>query len=218
MFVTWASVYEGSTDASYFDVLLPRVLNDILLQNGARPVDVADFPAVRLGARGREIAKIASEICENQEAFALLFIHADTGGREQEKTALERAQAYVNAANELCGFLVQENTQPILPKKEMEAWALTDGDAICDALGFTGDRSILNLPAQPAQAENVPDPKAAMLHILRSVKRRVRPSDPARLLASIAQAQSLERLRLCPSFADFENGLKGRMEAKGFFR
>lgn len=218
MFVTWASVYEGSTDASYFDILLPRVLNDILLQHGSRPVGVADFPAVRLGERGREIAKIATEICENRDAFALLFIHADMGGREQEKTALERALSHANAANELCGFQIEENAQAILPKKEMEAWALTDGDAICNALGFTGDRSSLNLPIQPVHAESVPDPKAAMLHILKSVKRKVRPSDPARLLASIAQIQSLDRLRLCPSYTEFENGLRGKMELQGFFR
>ncbi|ANU07607.1 hypothetical protein A6F65_01301 [Paraurantiacibacter namhicola] len=217
MFISWASIYEGSTDESYFGALLPRVLNDLILSNANRTVDVADFPAMRFGKSGKHIDEIAEEICDGMEAFDLLFSHADTGGRSLERTAIARSMAYAQAAHARCGYDVMA-CFPILPRKEMEAWALTDGHAVCRSLGFRGNPSELNLPSTARQAERLSDPKEILRLAIGEVKRRVRPSDAARLLTSIAQTQSIERLRLCASYASFERSLSEHLEEKGYYR
>ena len=217
MFVSWASIYEGSSDATYFGTLIPRVINDILLARARRPVDVASFPSLEFGARGKSLEEIAREICEGQEAFHLLFSHADTGGRSQEVSAVDRAMAYARAASDLCGFET-EKCFPILPRKEMESWALADSGAVSTALGYKGNPSDLGLPTSAQAAERLPDPKLTLHQAISSVKKRVRPRDSARLLASVAQIQSLSVLRGCRSFGEFEASLIGRLDSEGFLR
>ncbi|WP_372524228.1 hypothetical protein [Alteriqipengyuania sp.] len=192
-------------------------MNDLILQNASRRVDVADFPAIKFGRSGKAVEDVAREICEGSEAFDFLFAHADTGGRAQQATATARAMAYANAAADLCGYPV-DRCFPILPKKEMEAWALTDASAVCQSLGFAGDFRNLGLPSTPRQAEALADPKLTLRQAIAHVKRRVRPSDPSRLLASIAQIQDLARLRQCASYLQFENALGNQLNADGYFR
>ena len=78
-YVSWAACYEGESDAAYFDVLIPRVMEAIVMTQGTRHADIAAAPAVRL--RRREVDKVAHEACAAREAFHLIFIHGDTGGR-----------------------------------------------------------------------------------------------------------------------------------------
>ena len=81
MYLAWALFCEGITDRSYLEILIPRVLEDLLLRNGNRPVDVARQSAVPIGQRNRTVDAVAAEACDAREAFHLLFVHAGTGGR-----------------------------------------------------------------------------------------------------------------------------------------
>jgi hypothetical protein len=78
-YLCWAALYEGTTDHVYFDILIPRLMDDIILRRGTRNVTIPTAPAVRL-QRG-PVAEVAREACAAREAFHLVFIHADTGGR-----------------------------------------------------------------------------------------------------------------------------------------
>jgi hypothetical protein len=40
-YVTWAVMYEGSTDRAYFDVLIPRAIEWLTLGNCSGPVNSA---------------------------------------------------------------------------------------------------------------------------------------------------------------------------------
>ena len=84
-YVSWAALYEGSSDALYFDVLIPRMLRDMIACEGNTLADVPDNAVVRLGHRSRQVETVAQEICHYREAFDLVFIHADTGGRDVER-------------------------------------------------------------------------------------------------------------------------------------
>ena len=77
--LSWAVLYEGDSDASYFDVLLPRLMTEIVFTRGTRHSDVPLFPSVRI--RRDEVEVAAREICEAREAFHLIFVHTDSGGR-----------------------------------------------------------------------------------------------------------------------------------------
>ena len=154
MYLAWASMYEGGSDATYFDVLIPRVIEQILSLKGIRPVQIPAAPSVRVGVQNRSIDKVAEEICENKDAFHLLFIHADTDGRHRENGIKSRREAYIETANELCGW-PSDRTIVLSPRHEMEAWAIADGDAVCRALGYKGKPIELQLPASPLAAERL---------------------------------------------------------------
>ena len=83
-YVGWAALYEGSTDALYFEVMLPRLMEVIVAQDGIRQSDIPQAPSIILGKAGRSLDEVAAELCEAKEAFQLVFIHADTGGRGLE--------------------------------------------------------------------------------------------------------------------------------------
>ena len=47
--LSWAVLYEGDSDASYFDVLLPRLMTEIVFTRGTRHSDVPLFQSVPSG-------------------------------------------------------------------------------------------------------------------------------------------------------------------------
>jgi hypothetical protein len=78
-YVSWATFYEGPTDQAYFELLIPRVMEDIIMLHGIRHSTIPPAPAVRL--RRGQVDEVAREACAARAAFYLVFIHADTGGR-----------------------------------------------------------------------------------------------------------------------------------------
>ena len=59
-------------------------------------------PAARLGSRGRTVEAVAAEACGYLEAFHVVFVHADTGGRGQLATVGHRSRAYCEKMRDLC--------------------------------------------------------------------------------------------------------------------
>lgn len=94
MYLAYALFCEGSSDYSYFEVLLPRVIESTVLRGGRVTVDVPERPAVRLGRRGRTVGEVAAEACDRRGAFHVVFVHADTGGRGQLARVGHRSSAY----------------------------------------------------------------------------------------------------------------------------
>ena len=206
MYIAWAAFYEGPTDRAYFDVLIPRVVDEILAAKGNRPVQIPATPAVHLGRRSREVAAVAEEICREREAFHLLFVHADTGGRALEREIATRREAFAEAASQRCNW-PGDRTAFISPRHETEAWALADGKAVCRALGFNGAPNELDLPPTAAAAERIIDPKRKLDEVAQSVSQRAYRRGAAKLLPLIAQEQTIDILRGCPSFQEFETSL-----------
>ena len=102
MYLAYALFCEGPSDYSYFEVLLPRVIESTVLRGGRVTVDVPERPAVRLGTRGRTVDEVAAEACGRRDAFHVVFVHADTGGRGQRATVGHRSRAYCGKMHELC--------------------------------------------------------------------------------------------------------------------
>lgn len=205
MYLSWAAYYEGSSDDAYLSVLIPRVIEDILLSEGTRPVFVPTQPSMKL-QRG-SVEEIAREICENAEAFHLLFVHADTGGRALEADIAMRREAIVDAAADLCGWR-NDRSIFVSPRHEIEAWALVEAGAVCAALGLRRIPPELDLPRSPAAAERLVDPKAHLDRVARAVSGRRNRGTGGQLLTTIAQGQSLTVLRRATSFRAFEAGLR----------
>ena len=144
-YVSWAAFYEGTSDALYLDVLLPRVIRDLIASEGYDPIEVPDVPAVKLGAHSRDVEKVAAEACAFQSAYDVVFIHSDTGGRGLERGLADRAAAYCIAMATLCSW-PSDRCVTITPRHETEAWLLADSSAVTAALGYKGDPGELGLP------------------------------------------------------------------------
>lgn len=213
-YLSWAAYYEGSSDKDYFDVLLPRVMEELTRTEGTRPVTIPPTPAMHLGRSGRDVEAVAQEACENEEAFHILFIHADHGGRGLEAGLDSRGAAYCRAMHKLCG---REPARCVIvsPRHEMEAWALSDPEAVTEALGYKKPPSNLGLPSNAAEAERLTDPKAVLDAAVRLVQGRRSRRGGTSLLPAIAQRQSISVLRGMQSFKLFESGLRTCLSSLG---
>ncbi len=206
-YVCWAALYEGNSDRAYFNVLIPRVIENLLITEGIRNSSVMTAPTVELGANGRAIEKVVAEACAAQDAFHFVIIHADTGGRAQEAGIANRSVSYCEAMHECCAW-PQVRCIVMTPSHEMEAWALADPSAITDAYGFKGRPETLGLPANPQQAERLVDPKATLIQAIQEIRGRRSPDRMDQLYPAIAQRQSINLLRQSQSFLNFEARLR----------
>lgn len=214
MYIAWAAFYEGVTDERYLNVLIPRVLEEIIRTHGTRPAVVPEMPAVTLGAKGRGLQEVAREICANKKAFHVLFFHADTGGRAIEANINTRREAYLRQAALLCEFSVKHAVF-VSPRKETEAWALADRDALKRSLGILDFDNHVEVPADARAAEALQDPKATLARIIDSSSKRKRKVKPIVLLPRIAQEQSIQVLREATSFQAFEQNIRSALLSFG---
>ena len=205
MYLAYALFCEGASDFSYFEVLVPRVIQSTILTIGRAPVDVPERPSLRLGRKNRSVEAVAQEACNGRDAFHLVFVHADTGGRGQQARLDNRSTAYCTQMYDKCQ-LRPARCALLRPAPMTESWALADPEAVLETLGYRGTPSELDLPGDAAQAETHPDPKACLDTALRLV-RGVRRSRGGTLLPGIAQRQSIDALRRSDSFQGFEYDL-----------
>lgn len=212
IYVGWAVFYEANSDALYLDVLLPRVIRDLVAREGTQLADIPDLPAVRLGIRSRSVKAVAAEACAAREAYHVVFIHADTGGRGVEQGLADRADAYCLAMAELCSWPSQ-HCITITPRHETEAWLLADGAAVTEALGYSGNPSEIGLPPDAQSAERLSDPKRVLSEAVERVAGRRRVQRIENLFPAIAQRQQLDLLRKSASFLEFEERLRQCLRA-----
>ncbi len=206
-YLAWAAFYEGSTDALYLDVLIPRILRDLILRLGTDLVEVPDGPAVRLGHEGRTIEAVAAEACRFSQAFDIVFIHADTGGRGLKQNLGNRSVSYCRAMREKCEW-PESQCITVTPRHETEAWLLSDGEAVTSAFGYNGLPAEVGLPADAHAAERLHDPKAILTQAAQAIRGRRRSYDIATTFPAIAQRQNLASLRGSVSFSAFETRLE----------
>lgn len=213
IYLSWAGVYEGPSDGAYYETLLPRLMGSILRSERKQDVTVPETPAMRFRS-GRERDAVAKEVCDNSEAFHLLFIHVDTGGRGLEESTALQSSDYSRAVQERCSWH-QDRCLPIQPRHEMEAWALADPAAVLAAFGVTGEAARYGLPATALEAERLVDPKAALDNAERQIRGRRARQSRTDLLVSIAQRQSMDTLRGARSFQTLEAHLRRGLASLG---
>lgn len=211
-YLSWGAMYEGGSDGLYFNVVIPRIIEDLILSHGKRNVTIPDVPSLIL-KRG-DNADIARQICENADAFQIVFIHADTGGRNLAGSLDKRGGLVAAIAQELCNWVIQRCIL-LAPRHEMEAWAIADAAAVCDALGYRANPVALGLPGTPEEAEGLKDPKAVLEGAMAQARGRRARIQPTQLFPAIAQRQNLEVLRRSESFRTFEAAVKVGLESMG---
>lgn len=211
-YVAWAALYEGTTDKQYFDILIPRIMEELVRSRGTRNVTVPPQPAIDFRRQSND--KVAEEICRNGDAYHLVFIHADTGGRALEGNLDARSIAICEAAHSICNW-PPERCIKVSPRHELEAWALADSRAVCDSLGYSGTPASIGLPADPAAAERLVDPKAVLLEAVKQVRGTRRPISTSQVLPTIAQRQDLAELRRLAQFRNLESSIADGLRSLG---
>ena len=193
---------------------MPRLMEELALSKGNRPVTIPVSPALRLGKNGREVQSVAAEICASSAAFHLAFVHADTGGRALEAGVDQRSFAYCQAAHELCGWDT-DRCIVLKPRHETEAWVLADSAAVSEALGYSGKATDLGLPESASAAERLTDPKSVLSAAVEMAQGRRARRGGSQVFGTIAQLQSFAALRGSRSFRDFENQVCKSLQSLG---
>ena len=214
-YLAWAIFAEGPTDYEYLEVVIPRLLDDLVAKRSEKNVTISPMPAIKFGQTSRAVEAVAEEICSSIDAYDLLFVHGDTGGRAQAASAVNRTNSYCEAAHALCG-LSATRCIGIRPRHEIEAWALCDPAAILSTVGFRGNAADLGLPANESLAESLVDPKATLTEAIALARNRRRSGRATIPHAAIAQRQSLDALRSAPSFRSFEADTVSAIQEMGW--
>jgi hypothetical protein len=187
-------------------------MEDIIMRHGIRNSIIPPAPAITL--QRAEVDEAAREACAAKDAFYLVFVHADTGGRALEDRLEQRSVRYCEAMHALCNWPLRRCIT-ISPRHETEAWILADPHAVTSALGYLGSPESIGLPGNPNEAERLVDPKAVLATAVRQARKRRYPSGVKPMFAAIAQRQSLVGLRQARSFAAFEANLRAALTDLG---
>ncbi|PZG54117.1 hypothetical protein C1I98_04920 [Spongiactinospora gelatinilytica] len=206
-------VCEGRTDEWLLPVLLQRATHAICLETFPGDVEVRDVRVLR--ADHQIPAEIVAAVLRERGAFDVLLYHHDGAPR---RTA-EQKIAEVRAALDKAG--VTEDCVSVVPVRETEVWILADPRTLAMALSVPEDRVRALVPAQATQAEGVPDPKAVLGQVMRSLvrrHRRVRPDgdDVERYFSEIAENLNIPLLREVPAFGDWWNEMVRALDRLGF--
>jgi hypothetical protein len=201
---------EGVTDQAFLTPLIRRVVEALLQEHITE--DQPDTEIILVGVRdlnllGRDYDgdvynRLTGASPVGAQLYEVFFIHADGGNGYEliQDNVLRPKVTTINAAYEYEGRYVR-----VVPVREMEAWAIADGDAIRKAFKVTLSDDQLGVPSPPRSAEKVLDPKARLQEMAERAfgRRRAKKLGISRFLSLIAEYSSIERLMLVPSFDRF---------------
>ena len=206
---------EGPSDHRFLTPLIFR-LCEALCMASQSPVEVAPvlplkpLPGDIREPRARKIANAASEA---REAWNVLFIHADADTSGQRARS-ERVQPAIDEIRlRLKGS--RHQTVPVVPVKEMEAWAICDGDALRIAFGVNLTDRQLGVPLRAQDVETISDPKLALEASFTATcpNRKNARRGVAPYLGLIGEEIAIPRLQQVAAFVAFERELKSALVA-----
>jgi len=209
--VSWlglALIAEGPTDYRFLSPILYRLTEDLCLSHGRVTIEVDSVKPLELdrGVAGDRTQQIVDAAQRAEGSYHILFLHTDGAG-DPEAALRERFEPWRRGLDGL--NRTDERAVAVVPVREMEAWALCDGDALRAAFGTTIRDQQLGLPGRVADVEGILDPKRALET---AYERTFRPRRPKRSAASaleaIAEHVRLDRLRQLPAFRSLEDALR----------
>lgn len=152
---------------------------------------------------------LSEKITKSLELYPcdLIFIHRDAEGEPSENRKTEIA----NALSEVCGVEVPVSVC-VIPVRMLEAWLLSDEQAIRRASGNHCGKVKLELP-KINRIENLPDPKETLRNILQTASelsgRRLRKLNLSNCASQISNyIEDFSVLRNLKAFQSLENDIK----------
>lgn len=214
-FLSLAMIGEGPTDYQFLPPVLRQATWNMCVNDSRGEVEIPlevvslnSDPALRTFPE-----RVVDAAKRNQGSFNLLFIHTDGAG-DPERAYRSIVQPAIEAllTNRDLGQIWALGVVPI---REMEAWAIADGNAIRSVYGTTLSDERLGIPARARDVEAVIDPKRKLLEVLDSaLPKRSKRRHPVHLRA-IGEQIDLAILRGIPSFQRFEADLRQTLQNAG---
>lgn len=150
-----ALVAEGPSDHRFLPPVLYRLTEDLCLTRGRGTVEVGPVTSlepVDSGA-GSYTARLVEAARQASGTYHVLFLHSDGGG-DGEAARRERTEPWTVALEDL--GREEERFVAVVPIREMEAWAICDGEALRQAFGTTLNDAQLGVQAVCADVERLP--------------------------------------------------------------
>ncbi|MGE0452399.1 MAG: DUF4276 family protein [Vicinamibacteria bacterium] len=202
---------EGPTDYRFLQPVLYRLTEDLCLRHGRTTIEVGPVVGLDLsrGSGGDRTGRIVAAAQMAAGSYHVLFLHTDGAG-DPEAALRERVEPWRRGLAAL--GRADERAVAVVPVREMEAWALCDGNALREAFGTTLPDDQLGLPRRTSDLEGVLDPKRMLdTAYERAFQPRVPKRPAVAALEAIAERVDVERLRLLPAFRTLEQDLRAAL-------
>lgn len=200
---------EGNTDYRFLRSVLKRATENLCLRQGRTMIDVGDVLEMPPPDRARNDAlhrRIVEAVRDAIGGIHIVFLHTDGAG-DPDGARTDRITPAVEAIEREFAA-ASPSVVAVVPVREMEAWALADGDALRDAFGVRHSNAVLGIPDAPHQVESIPDPKQALHQAAQTAhggrRGHRRAVSAARYFGPIGESIALGQLRFVPSYAAFE--------------
>ena len=219
-----ALLAEGTSDHRFLPVVLRRLTLDLCASHSRRQVEiedeVLDLTALRIAIDYGEsrFERTQRMLSEAGGIFNILFIHADGGGDPHgiRETQFEPLAHWTGQQS----IFAESRSVAVIPVREMEAWALADGEALRNAFGTVLADEELEIPSRSHEVESISDPKQVLENAYSYAvgRRRRRKERAANFLSAIAERSRLDLLRRVPAFQSLESDLRQALDDLGYFR
>ena len=211
---------EGPTDARFFFSVLRRLVVDLCgraqVDVPEEVIDLSEEEVRQTGARRED--RILQATRRNAASLSLVFVHADGAGAP-ERMRVEQCEPGIALIHQT--FPERLRAIALVPIREMEAWALVDGDAIREVTGSRLGDAALGLPSRVATVEAITDPKAKLQSVFAlACPRSSRRSQERHgaYLGLLGEAVRLVRLRELEAFQRLEQDTRLALEHLGVLR
>lgn len=206
--LTTALYAEGTTDDRFLPIIIQRTAKLLLMSNGATDVDVFDpIPIDRNMVKKGNLEENLLGAAKYSNGAHILFIHQDADASTIQacmENRIKPALELINNEEEVCNNIV-----PIIPIRSIEAWLISDAEALARVVGTHMNPGEVNLPNRPQDVERILDPKDRYIEVLKQLMagRRRRRIDPGAYYTRLAMEINLDKLSLVPSFKEFMDAL-----------
>jgi hypothetical protein len=200
-------VTEGPTDERFLKNILEKAFLDIAYECQT-DVEVSNIQFLELEDR-RFVEKMISAAREAMDnGMSILCVHSDQDGKDAYNNKINPfiKELDTKDSNLFCKVII-----PIIPVKMIEAWMMADRELLKEKIyGQTITDIDLNLHRDP---ESYANPKETIINAIRIAKSR-RPKKSwydvtiSDLYADISSSIGLDKLRILPSFNDFERNVR----------
>jgi len=207
---------EGKTDYNLLLPLLRRLIEQLCREEARGIVEVAEVEGLDAPGPHRPPDR-ATRILEAARGFwggpCILFVHADGGGDPERSAREQVAPAMKRIAEELQGGACVA----VIPVREIEAWALTDGDALRRAFGTTLGDEALRIARRPRDVERLPNPKEDLRAAYEAATgpSRRRRETVGNFYTRIGESVDLAKLREVGAFQEVEQSLREALRGFG---
>lgn len=201
---------EGRTDYDFLRRVGERVVDALVLAKSDQTVEIAFHDVMPGGRPGNAPSDVVAAVKADFDYLDLLLYHTDAAGNVQvaNTTRVDPVRAGLTGLVPVVGMV---------PKREMEAWAIADVNALCRVLGLSLSTVTVPHEFRPTRVESLGDPKAALVEFVAKVPTRgVRSSDPnLRLLGALAYEVDLDLLGSVPQFRTFRQETEHALRSLG---